>query len=167
MKDKTIPRSNADDFCQKIMPQEKPMYIGDSLVKGLTLRVMPTGSKTWIFRYHMKDGNEWRSRKTGLGPFRQGRNDVVGLTVNAARIEAERIRKEVKHEGADPIADREQKAAERSIKKAQMLTVRELFERWANTDLINRKDGGAEAKRMMEKDVLPFIEKWVGCATSS
>ena len=46
-----IPRSGADEFCQKLKPQEKPIYVRDSQVKGLVLRVMPTGSKSWIFCY--------------------------------------------------------------------------------------------------------------------
>jgi len=46
-----IPRSGADEFCQKLKPQEKPIYVRDSQVKGLVLRVMPTGSKSWTFCY--------------------------------------------------------------------------------------------------------------------
>ena len=105
-----IPRTNADEYCRKLEPQDKPQYIHDSQVKGLVFRIMPTGSKSWIFRYHFKEGNEWKQRKTGLGPFRQGRNDVTGLTVSAARIEAERLKKEMKYEGADPIEDRRRRA---------------------------------------------------------
>src|SRR3954451_12371215 len=98
-----IPRSSPDEFCQKIKPQEKPIYIRDSQVKGLVLRVMPTGSKSWIFCYSIKEGEKWRERRNGLGSFKQGRNDAGGLTVSAARRLAERIKNEVKHEGADPI----------------------------------------------------------------
>lgn len=152
-----IPRSNADEYCRKLKPQNKPLYIHDELVKGLVFRVEPTGSKSWILRYHYKEGNEWKQRKTGLGPFRQGRNDVTGLTVPAARIEAERIKNEVKHEGSDPIEDRRQRAVNRALDQASKVLVKDLFERWAVTDLINRKDKGAEARRMMLKDVIPFI----------
>ena len=152
-----IPRTNADEFCRKLEPDDKPLYIHDSQVKGLVFRIMPTGSKSWILRYHFKEGDEWKQRKTGLGPFRQGRNDVTGLTVSAARVEAERLKKEVKHEGADPIEDRRQRAVNRAHEKASKVLVKDLFERWAATDLINRKDQGAEARRMISKDVLPFI----------
>ncbi len=152
-----IPRSTADEFCQKLKPQEKPIYIRDSQVKGLVLRVMPTGSKSWIFCYSVKEGDKWRERRNGLGPFRQGRNDAGGLTVSAARRLAERIKNEVKHEGADPIEERKKRAVNRANEKALTVLVKDLFERWAITDLINRKDKGTEARRMMEKDVLPFI----------
>ena len=152
-----IPRSSADEFCQKLKPKEKPIYMRDSQVKGLVLRVMPAGSKSWIFCYSVKAGDKWRERKKGLGSFRQGRNDAAGLTVSAARRLAETMKYEVKHKGADPIEDKRQRALERAKEKAGRVSVRDLFERWDKTDLVKRKDSGAEARRMMEKDVLPYI----------
>lgn len=152
-----IPRSSADEFCQKLKAKDRPIYVRDSQVKGLVLRVMPTGSKSWIFCYSVKEGNKWRERRNGLGPFRQGRNDVAGLTVPAARRIAEGMKHEVKHEGVDPIEARRQRAVDRANEKAGKVLVKDLFERWAATDLINRKDQGAEARRMISKDVLPFI----------
>lgn len=152
-----IPRSCADEFCQKFKPYEKPIYIRDSQVKGLVLRVMPAGSKSWIFCYSVKEGDKWRERRKGLGPFKQGRSDTAGLTVPAARRIAESMKQEVRHKGADPIEDKKQQAVKRAKEKAGTVLVKELFERWFKTDLINRKDNGAEARRMMLKDVIPFI----------
>lgn len=154
---KIIPKSNADSYCLKLEPQDKPLDIHDSQVKGLVFRVAQNGSKSWILRYHYKEGEEWKQRKTSLGPFRQGRGSTTGITVAAARTEAERIKNEVKYKGADPIQDRRQRAVDRANEKANTVLVKELFERWAKTDLINRKDKGAEARRMMLKDVIPFI----------
>ena len=37
------------------------------------------------------------------------------------------------------------------------ITVKDLFERWASVELIRRKDGGKEIRRMFEKDVLPML----------
>lgn len=116
-----IPRTNADEYCRKFEPKDKPIYIHDSQVKGLFFCVMPTGSKSWILRYHFKEGEEWKERKTGLGPFCQGRNDVTGLTVSAARVEAERLKKEVKYEGADPVEDKSEElliAHKRKLEKS-------------------------------------------------
>lgn len=42
-------------------------------------------------------------------------------------------------------------------RQAARKSVTELFEHWARVDLINRKDKGAEVRRMFEKDVLPFL----------
>ena len=153
-----IPRSTADEFCQKIKPQAKPIYVRDSQVKGLVLRVMPTGSKSWIFCYTAPcSKKKWRERRKGLGPFRYGRNDTGGLSVPAARREAERMKNEVRFEGADPIEDRRKKAMQKVIERESQVLVTDLFDRWMATDLINRKDQGKEAQRMMQKDVLPFI----------
>ncbi len=153
-----IPRSTADEFCQRIKPQTKPIYVRDSQVKGLVLRVMPTGSKSWIFCYTAPcPKKKWRERRKGLGPFRYGRNDSGGLSVPAARREAERMKNEVRFEGADPIEDRRRQAMKSAIEQESQVKVADLFERWVATDLINRKDQGVEARRMMNKDVLPFI----------
>lgn len=148
-----ILRSVVDEFCQKLNLREKSIYVRDSQVKGLVLRVMSTGSKS------LKEGDKWRERRKGLGSFRLGRNDVSGLTVPAARRLAESMKYEVKHKGADPIEDKRQQAIERAKERASRVLVKDLFERWAKTDLVKRKDEGAEARRMMEKDVLPFIAK--------
>ncbi|EKE08575.1 MAG: hypothetical protein ACD_17C00094G0004, partial [uncultured bacterium] len=43
MKD-TIPRNGADKYCQDFKPEDKAMYVRDSEVKGLVLRVKPTGT---------------------------------------------------------------------------------------------------------------------------
>jgi len=152
-----IPRSSADEFCQKLKPHDKPIYIRDSQVKGLVLRIMPAGSKSWIFCYSVKEDDKWRERRKGLGPFRQGRNDVAGLTVPAARSLAENLKHGVKHKGTDPIEDKRKSIEEKAKEKAGRVLVKDLFERWFSTDLIHRKDKGSEARRMMLKDVIPVI----------
>ncbi|MBK6357142.1 MAG: site-specific integrase [Betaproteobacteria bacterium] len=54
--------------------------------------------------------------------------------------------------------DAEQAEKQKEIDRAMSrLTVSDLFDRWASVDLIRRKDGGAEVRRMFEKDVLPKI----------
>lgn len=58
-----IPRTNSDEYCRKFEPKDKPIYIQDSQVKGLVFRIMPTGSKSWILRYHFKEGSEWKQRQ--------------------------------------------------------------------------------------------------------
>ncbi|MGH8434981.1 MAG: phage integrase central domain-containing protein [Pseudomonas sp.] len=77
------------------------------------------------------------------------------------------IREHLEAEEASRIAARDAEttrlAAEKAVAEADQVqqanrkTVSELFEHWAKIDLINRKDGGAEVRRMFEKDVLPFL----------
>jgi len=45
----------------------------------------------------------------------------------------------------------------KQIAQNNRLSVNILFERWEKLDLLNRKDGGKEVRRMFEKDVLPLI----------
>lgn len=154
----TIPKTNADDYCQRLKPKEKAYYIRDSLVKGLVLRVKPTGSKSWIFCYTVPcHKRKWRERKKGLGCFKDGRNDAGNITVTVARREAERLKNDVRHNGADPVEDKRRRAAEAIREQASRMLVKDLFEQWASIDLVNRKDKGAEARRMMLKDVIPSI----------
>lgn len=44
-----------------------------------------------------------------------------------------------------------------NAKQKSRLTVNKLFELWEKLDLVNRKDGGKEVRRMFEKDILPAI----------
>lgn len=67
------------------------------------------------------------------------------------------MKHEIRHNGADPVEDKRKRAAEVIREQASRVLVKDLFERWANIDLVNRKDKGAEARRMMLKDVIPSI----------
>ncbi|MGJ0515832.1 MAG: tyrosine-type recombinase/integrase [Methylomicrobium sp.] len=87
-------------------------------------------------------------------------------TLAAARDERDEIARQLK-KGIDPALERKlelerqrQKQLDEQAELARqqaLITVRDLFERWAATDLRNRKDGGKEIRRMFEKDVLPVI----------
>lgn len=156
--DNTIPRKNADAHCQKLTPQAKAIYVRDSQVKGLVLRVKPTGSKSWIFCYSVPcPKKKWRERKKGLGPLKLGRDDAAGKSVNEARKEAERLKNDVRHNQADPVEDKRKLAAEIRREKASKILVKDLFVKWFDADLVNRKDKGEEARRMLLKDVIPII----------
>lgn len=71
------------------------------------------------------------------------------------------------NEGKDPALEKqlnkEREQQKQIIEQAKIqadenrMTVNTLFERWEKLDLVNRKDGGKEIRRMFEKDVLPII----------
>lgn len=72
------------------------------------------------------------------------------------KLERERQKQKQLEERAE--LERQQAELARELARQQsLITVRGLFERWAATDLKNRKDGGKEIRRMFEKDVLPVI----------
>ncbi|TVO53078.1 tyrosine-type recombinase/integrase [Denitromonas halophila] len=122
---------------------------------GLYLRVRKSGGKYWLYRY--KVGTRTRWFDLGMYP---------SLSLADARAEATRLTADRK-QGIDPVAERERETMEReAAANAQAealeaqnarITVSGLFKRWAEVDLIRRKDGGAEVRRMFEKDVLPTL----------
>lgn len=151
-----IPRNLADEFCSKTKPSTKDIYLKDSLVPGLVLRITPLGSKMWQLRYRARKGEHWASRRKGLGAFPLTSTAAARKSAAALKIDVGR--------GFDPVDEKrrlaEQRADDeriRTIEASRRVTVSELFERWAQVDLINRKDKGVEARRMMLKDVLPVI----------
>lgn len=83
-------------------------YIGDG--HGLWLQVIPTGAKSWIYRY-TRDG---RAREMGLGP-----THTVSLA--EARAKALECRQGLLR-GADPLADREAARLAGRLEAAKMMT---------------------------------------------
>lgn len=139
----------SDKEVRNTKPTEKEYLLADG--GGLFLRVRPTGAKDWLLVYTFA-GNR---RKLGLGSL-----EMVPLA--AARSEAAKARESVKQQ-IDPQVQRKLRQAEQEAQRKILealharQTVRDLFERWAAVDLIRRKDGGKEIRRMFEKDVLPKI----------
>mgnify|MGYP001175541361 CR=1 FL=1 len=139
----------SDKEVRNTKPTEKEYLLADG--GGLFLRVRPTGAKDWLLVYTFA-GNR---RKLGSGSL-----EMVPLA--AARSEAAKARESVKQQ-IDPQVQRKLRQAEQEAQRKILealharQTVRDLFERWAAVDLIRRKDGGKEIRRMFEKDVLPKI----------
>ena len=78
--------------------------------KGLYLKVTPTGSKSWVFRFQL----EGRRRKMGLGPY-------PDISLAEARKQAEECRRAL-HDGRDPLEARnEGKAAQRQAEEARRI----------------------------------------------
>ena len=71
----------------------RPEFLADG--RGLYLRIGPTGSKSWVFRYMLHG----KQHDMGLGPFPE-----VGLGDARERCMAQR---RLKVDGADPIATRQ------------------------------------------------------------
>lgn len=128
--------------------------------RGLRLHISPRGRAIWCVLY-MIDGREREYRLPepyGLG---KGQCSLASARERAAQIRA------LARNGVDfqrQLSD-ERAAAERTRQAEQetqavlagRVTVRDLFERWYTLDLSSRKDGGAETRRGIEKDVMPAI----------
>lgn len=144
-------------------PKEKEYTLQD--VKRLALRVRPTGSKVWIYKY-MWEGkvipmtiqgrtlaliraqantyNEWLD----IG-IRQPDGTYV-KTSPKHKLEADNQRTKAEQDAERIRLERERKEAESRI------TVSQLFDRWMRIGLSDRKDT-KEISRMFNKDVLPVI----------
>lgn len=160
-----VPAERADNFCKQIKPTGRNERYPDSKMPGLRLRVTPTGSKSWILDYKVKTapeplkrkGDNYTSRSMSLGPYNHGRSAPGNaLTVKQARDIAADIKVKVKR-GEDPAADKRHTELERMAQEAARKPVKDVFEEWYADEIIKRKDGGTEVRRMMEKDVLPTI----------
>lgn len=106
--------------------------------KGLSLRVMPTGTKTWVFRY-MIDG---KARRMTFGQYPAVSLAEARKLHGAAMQEVER--------GIDPAAEKQEAKATRKTAP----TVTELFQEFWEMEL-KKKVSGAEQKRFFFKDVYP------------
>ncbi|MEC4749074.1 tyrosine-type recombinase/integrase [Methylomicrobium sp. Wu6] len=138
---------------KNLKPQDDEQTISDG--GGLFIRVRSIadgGAITFRFCYRIDGKQRWKN--------------LSAKTLTAARAERDSIKLQVKA-GIDPMLEeslqkerqRQAQLAEQAelAKQQALITVRDLFERWAATDLQNRKDGGKEIRRMFEKDVLPII----------
>ena len=124
--------------------------------RGLVLRVgRGDGEKSFWYRY--KRGNSSKWVRIGTYPT---------MSLKDARLQAAQIDL-LRKQGIDPLEQRQQETEKREAQaqakaraeaeQAARITVSDLFERWATVDLTRRKDGGAEVRRMFEKDVLPTL----------
>lgn len=124
-------------------------------VDGLRLRIATDGAKSWQVRYtaNGKETTITLARRYGV------RTDDAHLSLENARLEAAVIRAKAR-QGVDyrvELAQQRAKDQERLAQEQRRLTVRQLFTEWSALDLVRRKDGGAETKRGLEKDVLPKL----------
>lgn len=134
-------------------PATVDVFLNDG--KGLYLRVRPSGSKVWAYRYKNGKATHWLA----LGDYPD-----IGLA--EARVAAAKL-KAGRRQGIDPIEERERaaeaaaalKEAAHAAKVAQAarLKVSDLFDKWMRLELAQRKDAGAEVKRAFNKDVIPVI----------
>ena len=135
-----------------LKPTEKEQHINDG--GGLYVRVRSIaegGDVSFRFRYRLDGKQSWLTLKA---------SDLV-----EARAERDTYTQMLK-EGINPSLERtlkierirqQQLDEQEAITKLQArMTVNDLFIRWFDTDLINRKDKG-EVSRMFNKDVLPVL----------
>ncbi|HHX6518088.1 TPA: tyrosine-type recombinase/integrase [Pseudomonas aeruginosa] len=141
---------------------------------SLVARITPSGERLFYFRYtngsghrttypigtYSRDGLEGTMTLAEAG---QRAKELAGLHKTGIRDIREHLEAEETVRVAARNAEIARLTAERTaieaerVRQAARKTVTELFEHWAKVDLVSRKDGGAEVRRMFEKDVLPVL----------
>jgi integrase len=138
---------------RKLKGGDKERLISDG--GGLYIRIRSIadgGAISFRLKYRVNGKQKWAN--------------LSATTLQAARKERDELKIQIKS-GINPTLEKKleqerqrQKQLEEHAELARqqaLITVRDLFERWAATDLRNRKDDGKEIRRMFEKDVLPLI----------
>ena len=121
---------------KKLVPRDKRYEVLDG--KGLSIRVMPTGSKSWVFRY-MIDG---RARRMTLGAY-------PTLSLSEVRELHAKAMQDIER-GIDPSIKQMEAKAERKTAPTFTDLIKELW----SMELKHQKSG-VERKRLLEKDIVP------------
>ena len=156
------------DKALRAKPSTKDKWLRESMIWGhgsLVARITPAGERLFYFEY----SNSVKKRVSiPIGTF----GDRKGLiSLAAAREKAmymaslhkaghSDLKEHLEQQEQASILAHEAKLAAQKEELAAVeaqVTVTKLFEHWAQVDLVNRRDKGAEVRRMFEKDVLPII----------
>ena len=130
-----------DVMVRKLKPEEKKYIRGEG--NGFTIRVMPSGVKTWLYVYTF-DG---KRREMNLGIY-------PDVTLEAARVKFDDARRRVKN-GIDPLEEIE-RAAEERLKAP---TVADLITEYISRYAKRFKKSWQDDQRILEKEVLPIWGK--------
>jgi integrase len=127
-----------DLMVRKLKPETKKYTRSEG--NGFTIRVYPSGVKTWLYVYSV--GNSRREMNLGNYPE---------VTLETARRNFDAARIKVKN-SIDPLAEKEEAAEAR--RKAP--TVGELIDEYLKKHAMANKKSWREDERCLHKDVLPF-----------
>ncbi|ABL00715.1 phage integrase family protein [Pelobacter propionicus DSM 2379] len=149
-----------DTMIRKLKPTESDYTRSEG--NGFTIRVMPSGSKTWLYLYAF-DG---KRRKMNLGSY-------PDVTLETARGRFEDAKRKVKN-NIDPMAEAEEQAEERRKAPTVADLVHDYIERhakrfkrsWAKDEqILNREVVPAWGKRkaadVTKRDILRLLEEIV------
>ena len=110
-------------------PREKTYPLTDG--GGLQLEVLPSGSKTWRFKYHLNGKRE----KVTIGAY-------PAFTIKQARDRHEELRALVER-GQSPAKAKRVLSTEQKLAGARRLSLRSFAQRWVDETLFYRSGGYA------------------------
>lgn len=169
--------ANITDKQMNAKATDKDIWLNQVAIWGhgsLVARITKSSERLFYFRYQNEQGERVtypigtysRSGTDGtmtLSEATQKATHLAGLHKSGIKnirehLEAEELAR-IKARDAE-IARLEREKAESEAEAACLasrLTIQQLFDRWMQLDISQRKDGGDEVRRMFEKDVLPAI----------
>jgi integrase len=135
-----------DIFIRNLKPAGKKIIRSEG--NGFTLRVMPSGVKSFLYIYNI-DG---RRREMSLGSYDPKFSDDKGRgSLAVARDMFEEARRKVR-DGIDPLEEQEQAALEQRLAPTVKKLVSEYLEKHAKAN----KKSWREDQRCLEKEVIPI-----------
>ena len=140
-----------DSVIRNIQPEEKRQTFWCDGCPGFGLRVNPSGSKVFVFKY-MSGADKKKSRWISIGKYPE-------WSVRRARHEYDILYEQVHQYGRDPVAE---KRAEREKQKEQY-SVADFIGVYLEYAKLKGKKSTKEEERVFKLDVIPLIgEKDIG-----
>lgn len=130
-----------DTMIRKLKPEGTDYTRSEG--NGFSIRVMPSGVKTWLYIYAF-DG---KRRKFNLGNY-------PDVTLETARAKFEDAKRKVKN-GIDPMTEKKEAAEERRKAPTISTLIEDYIDRYAK----RFKKSWEEDKRILDKEVLPVWGK--------
>lgn len=132
-----------DKYIQALKPKAKSHDVREKNGKGFTVRVFPSGQKSWVFFYFF----EGRKRRMTLGSY-------PDLSLAKARIE-HRNALNLLAIGKDPGLTKQNERLAARISSSVEDLIEEYLEKWAKP----RKRSWKEDQRILYKDIRPTLGK--------
>ena len=139
-------RINSNATLQALKPQDKEYLIPDKKIEGLNIRVRPTGTMTWTFRFQIGKKHE----KISMGRYVQSKPER-GMTLEQARVEAGRYRSWLENNKNPKVELDKEKRAQDEAK-----TFHDAFESFDEKRL-SKQLRGVQSRTIYNRDIKPII----------
>lgn len=139
-------RISSNATLQALKPQDKEYLVPDKKIEGLNIRIRPTGTMTWTFRFQIGKKHD----KISMGRYVKSKPET-GMTLEQARKEAGRYRSWLEN-SKNPKAELEkEKRAQHEAK-----TFDDAFVSFDEKRL-SKQLRGDQSRTIYNRDIKPFI----------
>lgn len=139
-------RINTNATLQSLKAQDKEYLVPDKKIEGLNIRVRPTGTMTWIFRFQVGKKHE----KITMGRYVKLKPET-GMTLEQARTEAGRYRSWLEN-NKNP----KQELAREQREQEEAKTFDDAFASFDEKRL-SKQLRGEQARAIYSRDIKPFL----------